>query len=294
MDTFAARGYNNASLAEIADRVGLTQAGVLHYFRSKALLLTSVLELRDQRDIEHLGPDRPQGLDFLRHLVNTALRNAEREGIVRLYAVLSAESVTDDHPAQDYFRDRYHGLRAFVADALREACEPCGRPGGPDRQRGQRHHRGHGRPAGPVAPVAGIRGHGRIDRPRGHLTAGDSRPRALRPVRRGLTTATGPVARSAGRPTATCPGRLLQAVACGEPQQDPDQGGFEPQRREGERRRAPPFDLDAVEGHEEEALLVLRRPVTSRHTTASRTPPSGPVTAIPPGAACTGSRRTVR
>lgn len=35
MDTFAARGYNNASLAEIADRVGLTQAGVLHYFRSK-------------------------------------------------------------------------------------------------------------------------------------------------------------------------------------------------------------------------------------------------------------------
>ncbi|MFF0508682.1 TetR/AcrR family transcriptional regulator [Streptomyces fimicarius] len=122
MDAFAARGYNNASLAEIADRVGLTQAGVLHYFRSKALLLTSVLELRDQRDIEHLGPDRPQGLEFLRHLVNTALLNAEREGIVRLYAVLSAESVTDDHPAQDYFRDRYDGLRAFVSDALREAC----------------------------------------------------------------------------------------------------------------------------------------------------------------------------
>ncbi|MFC8535871.1 TetR/AcrR family transcriptional regulator [Streptomyces sp. NPDC057249] len=122
MDTFAARGYNNASLAEIADRVGLTQAGVLHYFRSKALLLTSVLELRDQSDIEQLGPDRPQGLAFLRHLVDTALRNAEREGIVRLYTVLSAESVTDDHPAQEYFRDRYDGLRGFVADALREAC----------------------------------------------------------------------------------------------------------------------------------------------------------------------------
>lgn len=122
MDTFAARGYNNASLAEIADRVGLTQAGVLHYFRSKALLLTSVLELRDQSDIQQLGPDRPQGLAFLRHLVDTAIRNAEREGIVRLYAVLSAESVTDDHPAQEYFRDRYDGLRGLVADALREAC----------------------------------------------------------------------------------------------------------------------------------------------------------------------------
>ncbi|MEV6808404.1 TetR/AcrR family transcriptional regulator [Streptomyces sp. NPDC051132] len=122
-DTFAARGYHNASLAEIADRAGLTQAGVLHYFRSKALLLTSVLELRDQTDIEQLGPDRPRGLEFLRHLVDTALRNAEREGIVRLYTVLSAESVTDDHPAQTYFRDRYNGLRAFVTDALIEACD---------------------------------------------------------------------------------------------------------------------------------------------------------------------------
>ncbi|MEU0293006.1 RNA polymerase-binding protein RbpA, partial [Streptomyces microflavus] len=36
---------------------------------------------------EQLGPDRPQGLDFLRHLVNTALRNAEREGIAQALLV---------------------------------------------------------------------------------------------------------------------------------------------------------------------------------------------------------------
>lgn len=123
MDTFAARGYNNASLQEIADRAGVTQAGVLHYFRSKAQLLTSVLDLRDASDIEQLGPERPRGLAFLRHLVDTARRNAEREGIVRLYAVLSAESVTEGHPAQDYFRERYAGLRAFVTEALAEASE---------------------------------------------------------------------------------------------------------------------------------------------------------------------------
>jgi AcrR family transcriptional regulator len=123
MDTFAARGYNNASLQEIADRAGVTQAGVLHYFRSKAQLLTSVLDLRDATDIEQLGPDRPQGLAFLRHLVDTVRRNTEREGIVRLYAVLSAESVTEGHPAQDYFRDRYAGLRTMVTEALVEASE---------------------------------------------------------------------------------------------------------------------------------------------------------------------------
>jgi AcrR family transcriptional regulator len=123
MDTFAARGYNNASLQEIANRAGVTQAGVLHYFRSKPQLLTSVLALRDETDIEQLGPERPRGLAFLRHLVDTVRRNTEREGIVRLYAVLSAESVTEGHPAQDYFRERYAGLRAFVTEALAEASE---------------------------------------------------------------------------------------------------------------------------------------------------------------------------
>ncbi|MGK5694650.1 TetR family transcriptional regulator [Streptomyces sp. URMC 128] len=123
MDTFAARGYNNASLQEIADRAGVTQAGVLHYFRSKPQLLTSVLALRDETDIEQLGTERPRGLAFLRHLVDTVRRNTEREGIVRLYAVLSAESVTEGHPAQEYFRDRYAGLRAMVTEALAEASE---------------------------------------------------------------------------------------------------------------------------------------------------------------------------
>ena len=121
METFAERGYQSASLAEIADRVGLTQAGVLHYFSSKAGLLTGVLDLRDSTDIEELGSERPRGLAFLRHLVETTRRNTGREGIVRLYTVLAAESVTAKHPAQDWFRDRYQGLRVLVVEALDEA-----------------------------------------------------------------------------------------------------------------------------------------------------------------------------
>lgn len=120
METFATRGYNNASLAEISARVGLTQAGVLHYFPSKVELLTGVLDLRDA-SAEEGGAERPRGVAFLRHLVETIRRNSGREGIVRLYAVLSAESVTEGHPAQEYFRGRYEGLRAILTDALDEA-----------------------------------------------------------------------------------------------------------------------------------------------------------------------------
>ncbi|MFI7276626.1 TetR family transcriptional regulator [Streptomyces sp. NPDC049879] len=121
METFATRGYHKASLAEIAERAGLTQAGVLHHFHSKAGLLTGVLDLRDVSDLAELGTERPTGLAYLRHLVDTARRNAERAGIVRLYAVLSAESVTEGHPAQGFFRGRYAGLRGQVVAALTEA-----------------------------------------------------------------------------------------------------------------------------------------------------------------------------
>ncbi|WP_306365765.1 TetR/AcrR family transcriptional regulator [Nocardiopsis sp. CC223A] len=121
-EAFATRGYHKASLAEIADRAGLTQAGVLHYFPSKADLLTGVLDLCDAT-AEHGGADRPRGLAFLRHLVDMARCNAGAEGVVRLHTVLSAESVTEGHPAQEYFRCRYDGLRETVAEALTEARE---------------------------------------------------------------------------------------------------------------------------------------------------------------------------
>lgn len=125
MATFGSRGYTNGSLAEIADQVGMTHAGVLHHFGSKGRLLVEVLEFRDKSDVEHLEGKRiPDGLDLFRHLVLTAQLNAERRGIVQTYAVLSAESVTDDHPAKDWFRTRYTQLRAEVGEALREVCDP--------------------------------------------------------------------------------------------------------------------------------------------------------------------------
>lgn len=62
---------------------------------------------------------RPRGLAFLRHLVETARHNDSQAGIVRPYTVLSAESVTAGHPTQPYFRDRHHGLRTVIVEALR-------------------------------------------------------------------------------------------------------------------------------------------------------------------------------
>lgn len=121
MAVFAARGFNNGSLIEIAEQAGMTHAGVLHHFGSKDQLLIAVLDHRDQVDVVHLeGQHPPVGKELLNHLIKTTEINATRAGIVQTYAVLSAESVTDGHPAQEYFRDRFTGLRGMVAEAFRE------------------------------------------------------------------------------------------------------------------------------------------------------------------------------
>ncbi|GHC72086.1 hypothetical protein GCM10007079_05040 [Nocardiopsis terrae] len=117
-DAFAAQGFNNTSLADIAAMLDITPAGVLHHFGSKTDLLTAVLELRDSND------PAPSGSGMLDHLVATAERNAARPGTTQLYAVLSAESATAGHPAQEWFRERYTVLRQEVEEAVLDRIGP--------------------------------------------------------------------------------------------------------------------------------------------------------------------------
>lgn len=126
-DVFGSKGYANGTLAEIAEQVGMTHAGILHHFGSKDQLLLEVLTYRDQTDVEHLMERHiPGGLDLFRHLIRTAYANAQRAGIVQAFAVLSGESVTDDHPARNYFTLRYSTLRGEIVDAFAEVCKERG------------------------------------------------------------------------------------------------------------------------------------------------------------------------
>ena len=118
-DVFTTRGFRGGSLGEIAERVGITHQGVLHYFGSKERLLVEVLA---DRDVEGTAGEPPVGIAFLEHLLDTARLNTTRSGIVQAYTVLSAESVTPGHPAQGWFRDRFTDLRAGVTQALADIC----------------------------------------------------------------------------------------------------------------------------------------------------------------------------
>lgn len=127
IDIFGAKGYANGTLADIAEQVDITHAGVLHHFGSKQNLLLEMLSYRDETDVADLADSHiPGGPELFVHLVRTALLNSRRAGIVQVYTVLSAESVTEDHPARSFFENRYSILRGEVTNAFRELCRQEG------------------------------------------------------------------------------------------------------------------------------------------------------------------------
>lgn len=120
---FAERGYRGASLAAIADSVGLSQPGLLHHFPSKEELLWEVLRLRHERDLERVEGITAERESYLEALVELGRENERSPGLVRLFTVLAAEAVDGDHPGHDHFRERYGELRQSVSERLAEEQE---------------------------------------------------------------------------------------------------------------------------------------------------------------------------
>ena len=116
LDLIGRNGFRRSTLADIADEVGLSKAGVLHYFGSKAELYAEVLRLRDEVAV----PDDDLDLD---DFVAAITHNAEVPGLVHLFTALSAEAVEEDHEAHAFFVERYQLVRERLADAVRGAVD---------------------------------------------------------------------------------------------------------------------------------------------------------------------------
>lgn len=118
LEVFAEGGYRSGSLREIAQRVGISEAGLLHHFPNKSALLEAVLERRDDRSREMVPLESDDGAATMRGLVQLAAHNASIPGVVELYCTLSAEATSPDHPAHGWFVRRYESTRANIELAL--------------------------------------------------------------------------------------------------------------------------------------------------------------------------------
>lgn len=123
VEVFATVGYHKGSLRDVADRVGMSQAGLLHHFPSKEHLLAGVLTRRDDDARVLMGEPPPTGTDLLRFLVDLAEYNAGHPQLVELHVILSGEGASAEHPLHDYFVQRYELVYTMIRDAFDEAAE---------------------------------------------------------------------------------------------------------------------------------------------------------------------------
>jgi AcrR family transcriptional regulator len=119
MALIAERGFWATSLREVAEACGITVPGLIHHFASKEALLAEVLRRRDEVDraalTELFGGEGTSLAGVCRAIV---ARNATQPEVVRLFAVLQAESLDPDHPAHDFFVERQATtLRGLAARA---------------------------------------------------------------------------------------------------------------------------------------------------------------------------------
>ena len=126
LEVFAESGYRAGSLRDVALRVGMSEAGLLHHFPNKSSLLAAVLDRRDQHSQLRVTFGGADGGVTLQGLVELAAYNASVPGVVELYCVLSSEATAPDHPAHEYFVGRYESTRSNIRRAF-ESLESQGR-----------------------------------------------------------------------------------------------------------------------------------------------------------------------
>lgn len=121
LDVIAREGYRGASVKELAEAVGLSQAGLLHYFDSKEELFTAILRKRDEVDSAGFGLTDTAGVtasDLRAGYLAVIRHNAEVPGLVQLFARLSVDAADPDHAAHDFFVERSRTLREMFASAI--------------------------------------------------------------------------------------------------------------------------------------------------------------------------------
>jgi len=114
LDLFARMGYDRTSFREIARLAGLSQAGLLHHFRTKEALFLEVLRRRDDRNEQHYDENLGHPVSVA-GLVKIVRHNSDEPGLVRLYVAMSAESTAPESPTRQFFEQRYEKLLSDVA-----------------------------------------------------------------------------------------------------------------------------------------------------------------------------------
>lgn len=121
-ELFSEYGFQGTTLAMVAEAVGLTEPGVLHYFPSKVHLLQGVLDYQDQKDFEKhasfLDIDKIKISELFGMMANIWASKEQNPVLVQLFTVLVGESISTEHPSHAFFVGRYNKRRDIYVQQL--------------------------------------------------------------------------------------------------------------------------------------------------------------------------------
>lgn len=118
----AQSGYNAVSLGDIANACAIRKPTVLHYFPTLTHLLEAVLQGYNQTLSTPLPPATPSAARvFCTEIIERSLQQRE---LTRLYYVLGAEALDNDHPAHAFIAERTAQARTDVAAFLAWKPDP--------------------------------------------------------------------------------------------------------------------------------------------------------------------------
>lgn len=115
-ELFAASGYRGTTVAAVARKVGITDAGVLHHFKSKEALLLGVLHEYGRSVQEQIDRVGLRGIHLLRAVRNWGVEMEARPEISSLLIALTTEYLTGDSPVRRAIQASYRqGLDRYIA-----------------------------------------------------------------------------------------------------------------------------------------------------------------------------------
>jgi AcrR family transcriptional regulator len=126
LDVIAREGFRGASVREIADAVGLSQAGLLHYFGSKEQLFVEILRKRDEIDAGQFEPSELELTSMREGYLRVIRHNSEVPGVVELFSRLAVEASDVAHPAHAYYLERSALIRRLFTESV-AAAQAAGR-----------------------------------------------------------------------------------------------------------------------------------------------------------------------
>jgi AcrR family transcriptional regulator len=114
VEMFAERGFRGTGLLALAERIGMTHAGILRHFGTKEGLLLAVIQRRDAGFAALPVTVEPTNLRSLEEIP----ARFESDVLTKLSVVLRAENFESDAPLHDFFVGEHRRAYEFMVEMI--------------------------------------------------------------------------------------------------------------------------------------------------------------------------------